>query len=166
MSLDELSRLLQYSAGVTDRRTGSRAAPSAGATYPIETYAVVNNVESVRAGIYHYLVPSHELDLVREGHVQREMSNAALGERMLLEANVVLVLSAVYKRTERRYRERAKRYIHFEAGHIAQNVYLVATAMGLGTCAVGAFYDEDMNNVLGLDGQEESVLYLLPVGEI
>lgn len=166
MSLAELSHILHYSSGITEKRYGLRAAPSAGATYPVEVYTAINNIEGLAEGIYHYLIPSHELELVREGDFRQEMSRAALGERMFGLANVILALSAIFQRTQRRYGERAHRYILFEAGHIAQNTYLVATSMGLGACAIGAFYDNEFNRVLGLDGKNESVLYLIAVGKI
>jgi SagB-type dehydrogenase family enzyme len=166
MSLAELSHLLHYSSGVTDKRQGLRAAPSAGATYPIEVYAIANKVEGLAKGTYHYLISSHELELLREGDFRNEMSQAALQERMLKQANVIVVLSAVFQRTQQRYRERAQRYICFEAGHIAQNTYLVATSLGLGACAIGAFYDDEFNRLLGLNGKDESVLYLLALGKI
>ena len=166
ISLAELSHILFYSSGVTDKHRGFRASPSAGATYPIEVYPVINNVEGLTTGIYRYLVDSHELELIREGDFRREMAQAALEQRMLVEANVVLVLSAIFVRTTRRYRERGHRYILLEAGHIAQNACLVATSMGLGTCAIGAFYDEDFNRLLGLDGKQESVIYLVSIGKI
>jgi SagB-type dehydrogenase family enzyme len=85
---------------------------------------------------------------------------------MFKQANVILALSAIFQRTQPRYRERAQRYIFFEAGHIAQNTYLLATSMRLGACAIGAFYDDEFNRLLGLDGKNESVLYLLAVGKI
>jgi SagB-type dehydrogenase family enzyme len=166
MSLAELSHLLHYSSGLTDKRQGTRAAPSAGATYPIEVYAIANNVEGLARGIYHYLISSHELELLREGDFRNEMSRAALQERMFKKANVIIALSAVFQRTQQHYRDRAQRYICFEAGHIAQNIYLVATSLGLGTCAIGAFHDDEFNRLLGLDGKNESVLYLLAVGKI
>jgi SagB-type dehydrogenase family enzyme len=166
MSLAELAHLLYYSSGITDKRQGLRAAPSAGATYPIEVYAIANNVEGLARGTYHYLISSHELELLREGDFRNEMSRAALQERMFKQANVIVALSAVFQRTQQHYRERAQRYICFEAGHIAQNTYLIATSMGLGACAIGAFYDDEFNRLLGLDGKNESVLYLLAVGKI
>lgn len=166
MSLAELSAILHYSAGVTDQRGRFRAAPSAGATYPLELYPIVNNVDGLARGIYHYLVASHELELAREGDFGEEMSRAALGERMMRQANVIVALSAVFSRTQQRYGGRAHRYVLFEVGHIAQNTYLVATSMGLGACAIGAFYDDNFNRLLGLDGREESVLYLIAVGKI
>jgi SagB-type dehydrogenase family enzyme len=166
MLLAELSHLLLYSSGIIDQRHGSRAAPSAGATYPIEVYALVNNVEGLAKGIYHYLIPSHELELTREGDLSHDLSHAALGEKMIRYANVVLVLSAVFQRIQQRYRERAQRYIFFEAGHIAQNAYLVATSMGLGACAIGAFYDDKVNRLLEFNTKDASALYLVAVGKI
>ena len=160
------TRILYYSCGITDERSGFRAAPSAGATYPIEVYPMVNSIEGLTQGLYHYLVESNELELIREGDFRREISRAALDEQMIMQANVVLVLSAIFQRTRLRYRDRALRYIYFEAGHIAQNTYLIATSMGLGTCAIGAFYDDDLNRLLGFDGKEQSVIYLLAVGKI
>ena len=111
MSLAELSHILYYSSGITDKRQGLRAAPSAGATYPIEVYATVNNVEGLAKGIYHYLISSHELELLREGDFRNEMSQAALQEEMFKQANLIVALSAVFQRTKQRYRERAERYI-------------------------------------------------------
>lgn len=166
MSLAELSHLLLYSSGITDKRYGLRAAPSAGATYPIEVYALINNVEGLSKGIYHYLIPSHELELMHEGDFSHDLSHAALGEQMIRHANAVLALSAIFQRTQQRYRERAQRYIFFEAGHIAQNAYLVATSMGLGACAIGAFHDDEVNRLLGLNTRDESAIYLIAAGKI
>lgn len=166
MALTELAHLLHYSSGITDKHHGFRAAPSAGATYPIEVYAIVNNVAGLVKGTYHYLVSSHELELLREGDFSNEMSQAALQESMFKAANVIVALSAVFQRTQQRYRERAQRYICFEMGHIAQNTYLVATSLGLGACAIGAFYDDRFNRLLGLDGRNESVLYIIALGKI
>ena len=166
ISLLQLSRLLHYAYGITDRRDQLRAAPSAGALYPIEVYPVVNNVEGLERGIYHYSPPEHSLTLIRKGDFRFEMVRHALGQKMMAEASVVLVLSAVFGRSQWRYRERAYRYILLEAGHISQNIHLVATAMGLGACAVGAFDDEGYNKMIGVDGRKESVIYLMIVGSI
>jgi SagB-type dehydrogenase family enzyme len=166
LSLLELSRLLHYAYGITEKRGQLRAAPSAGALYPIEIYPVVNNVEGLAQGIYRYFVADHSLALVREGDFRHQMMRHALGEEMMERASVVLVLSAVFERSAWRYRERAYRYVLLEAGHISQNIYLVATALGLGTCAVGAFDDQGYNKIMGVDGKKESVIYLMPVGRI
>jgi SagB-type dehydrogenase family enzyme len=166
LSLLELSRLLYYAYGITEKREQLRAAPSAGALYPIEIYPVANNVQGLARGIYRYFVADHSLALVREGDFRHQMMRHALGEEMMERASVVLVLSAVFERSAWRYRERAYRYILFEAGHISQNIYLVATALGLGTCAVGAFDDQGYNKIMEVDGKQESVIYLMPVGKI
>ena len=165
MSAAELSHILYYACGITDRRDGLRAAPSAGATYPIEVYPVINNIEGLTRGVYHYAVVDHQLEVVREGDFRRDTVRAAVGQSFLAEANAVLVLSAIFYRTQRRYGERGDRYILFEAGHIAQNACLTATSMGLGSCVVGAFDDTAFNRLVGADGKNESVLYLVAVGK-
>ena len=166
MSLSELSYLLHYAVGITEEAHHFRAAPSAGALYPIEVYPLVNNVEGLASGIYHYVVADHSLELVREGDFRRELVRYALGQEMMGEANVVLALSSILKRAEWRYRERAYRYVLLEAGHIGQNVYLVATSMGLGVCGVGAYSDRGYNRLIGVDENKESVIYLLSLGKL
>ncbi len=166
LSLLELSQLLHYSYGITEERERLRAAPSAGALYPIEIYPVVNNVEDLTRGVYHYSVGDHSLELVRQGDFRTDMVRYALDQEMMATAAVVLVLSAVFGRSRWRYRERAYRYVLLEAGHISQNIYLVATALGLGTCAVGAFHDQGYDRIVGIDGEKEGVVYLMPVGRI
>jgi SagB-type dehydrogenase family enzyme len=164
MSLLQLSRLLHRASGITDRSTGFRAAPSAGALYPLESYVVANRVEGLAQGIYRYRSAGHALETVREGDFGRQVSLIALGQEMVARAPVVLVLSAVFERCRVKYRERSYRYILMECGHVAQNVYLAATSMGLSACAVAAFLDDDLNALLGLDGEEEAALYLICVG--
>ncbi len=164
ISLGELSRLLYAAQGITESRRGFRAAPSAGALYPIELYAVVHNVTVLEPGIYHYAVREHGLELLQTGDFRTAIMQAGLWQDFLAQANVCFVLSAIFQRTRWRYRERAYRYVLLEAGHIGQNLYLAATSMGLGACAVGAFLDDDMNDLLGLDGKEEAVLYVVTVG--
>jgi SagB-type dehydrogenase family enzyme len=166
MTLTELSRLLHAAQGITDYHRGFRAAPSAGALYPIELYAVVHNVEGLGAGVYHYAVREHELELLQPGDFRAAVMQAGLWQDFLGGASVCFVLSALFQRTRWKYRERTYRYILLEAGHIGQNLYLAATSMGLGTCAVGAFLDDDLNDLLGLDGKEEATLYLISVGKV
>jgi SagB-type dehydrogenase family enzyme len=166
LSSDELSRLLHAAQGITERRWGFRAAPSAGALYPIELYAVVHDVAGIEPGTYHYAVPEHGLELLQPGDFRATIVGAGLGQAFLGQANVCFVLSAIFQRTRWRYRERTYRYILIEAGHVGQNLYLAATSMGLGACAVGAFFDDDLNDLLGLDGQEEAVLYVISVGKV
>lgn len=166
LSLKELSLLLYYADGVTDKIIGFRAAPSAGATFPIDIYPVANNVEGLKPGIYRYLPEEHALELKKEGDFRRELVSYGLGQEMLGTAGAVLVLVAVFPRIRRIYGERGWRYVFLEAGHIAQNIYLVATSLNLGTCAIGAFYDDHYNRLFEVNGREESVIYLLPVGRV
>lgn len=164
LSLEELSRLLHAAQGITAPRRGFRAAPSAGALYPIETYVVAHDVISLEPGLYHYAVLHHELERIRSGHLRRAITIAGIGQEMLGQAQVCFVLSAIFQRLRWKYRERAYRYALLEAGHIGQNLYLAATSMGLGACVVGAFLDDELNELLGLDGQEEAALYMISVG--
>ena len=160
LSLKEVSQLLWAASGIT-AKWGGRAAPSAGATYPIETYLLVGRAEKLDAGLYHYLPSSHSLIKVIEGDLRRQLASAALGQGMIREAPITIVLAAVFQRTTGRYGERGIRYVHMEIGHIGENIYLQAEAMNLSTVAVGAFNDEAVKKVLGL---KEEVLYLMPVG--
>ncbi len=163
---EQVATLLLYSCGLTDRRARLRASPSAGATYPLEMIVSANNVEGLDKGVYRYSIADHTLAPVRQGDASNEVAAAALGQRMLKEASVVLAITAVPQRIEPRYADRSPRYMLMEAGHIAQNACLVAAGMGLGTCPVGAFRDEELNRVLGLDGRSETALYLVAVGTV
>jgi SagB-type dehydrogenase family enzyme len=168
MSLEELSRLLYYACGINETRwgLGLRAAPSAGALYPIEVYPVVHRVEGLVPGVYHYSYPDHALEQLQERDLQGALIQYGVGQEFLGQANVVLILTAIFQRTRWKYRERTYRYVMLEAGHIGENVYLAATSMGLGACAVGAFFDDDLNRLLGVDGIREAVVYLLAVGKV
>lgn len=163
--LESLGRLLWSGAGITDRAVGFRAAPSAGALYPMELYAAANDVAGLARGIYRYLPHQHALEVVRAGDFRHTLARAALGQGVIASAAIVLVLSGVFERTRSKYGERAYRYVLLEAGHIAENLYLQATTLGLGACAVGAFLDDDLNRLLGLDGTTEAALYLVAIGE-
>lgn len=166
LPLEDLSALLYAAQGLTAPRLGFRAAPSAGALYPIETYVVVHDVEGLEIGLYHYAVADHALEAVRTGDLRASLVAAGIGQEMLGTAQVCFILTAVFQRTRWRYRERAYRYVLLEAGHIGQNIYLAATGLGLGACAVGAFLDDQVNSLLGVDGEEEAALYLVTVGRV
>lgn len=168
IGFQELSQLVWATQGITANARGFdfRVVPSAGALYPIETYIVVNRVEGITPGIYHYDVKEAQLALFREGGVGHELSRAALGQEMLENAGCVFVWTAVIERSKWKYRERAYRYIFMDAGHIGQNLYLAATALNLGCCTVGAFFDEEMDHLIGIDGKNEISIYLGAVGKI
>jgi len=165
LTLLELSRILQSAAGITERRRGFRAAPSAGATYPIEIYCIVNNVDGLAQGIYHYEVNQQALALIKSGDFSSKIMQSALYQKFVGKANVVIVLTAIFNRTRWRYKERAYRYILIEAGHIGENIYLTATALGLSPCAVGAFMDTRVNALLELNDWHEQAIYLLTIGK-
>ncbi len=165
LTMNQLSLLLWSAQGITELRHGLRAAPSAGATYPIELYVVVGEggVEGLGKGVYRYVPQNHSLILHKPGDVREELAEAALKQPWVKEAPVTLVFCAIFARTTVRYGRRGFRYVFMDVGHAAQNVYLMATALGLGTVGVGAFNDEEVTAVLGLKG-EEVPTYLMPVG--
>ncbi len=166
ISLTDLSQLLWASQGIT-KAVGDyalRSAPSAGALYPVETYLSVQLVEGVEAGIYHYGVPGHRLELLSAGDFRVAAAEAALDQGFLAEAAVVFAWTAVFERSKWKYKQRAYRYVYLDAGHIAQNISLAAVALGLGSCQIAALYDDEVNAILGVDGKEESILYMTAVG--
>ncbi len=161
-----LSQLLWATQGITRREMGFefRIAPSAGALYPVETYLFLHDVEDVEPGIYHYSVRTHELEQLQRGDFRLKISQAALDQDMAFSANVVFVWTAVFERSKWKYAQRAFRYVYLDAGHIAQNLALAAVGLDLGTCQIAALYDEEVNSLLGVNGREESVLYMSVVG--
>lgn len=168
MPLEVLSQLLWSTHGVTGRAGGTelKNAPSAGACYPIDAYVVVNNVTGLQQGLYRYLPGDHALMEIRLGDVGAEIARAALGQRMCRQGSVTFVWTAVVPRTTGRYGERGHRYIFLDAGHVGQNMYLAATALGYGCCAIGAFEDPAMNEVLDVDGKIETTVYAASVGPL
>ena len=168
MTLTQLGQLLFAAQGITGRMHGEplRTAPSAGALYPFEVYVVANNVEDLEQGIYHYAVREHELELVKAGDFRGDITRAALQQDMLGHADASFVLAAVVDRTRHKYGERGFRYVYMEAGHISQNIFLQAVSLGLGSVAVGAFLDNQVSELIGLDGEKEVPIYLHAVGTL
>jgi len=166
LSLEQLSYLLWASTGIQRKEQGFafRTAPSAGALYPIETYLVVHRVQGLHSGVYHYDIRHHRLEQLTKGDHRDAIAQAALGQEMCASAAVVFVWSAVFNRSKCKYGQRAYRYIYLDAGHIAQNLALAAVSLGLGSCQVAALYDDEVNSIIGVDGNDESVLYLSVVG--
>lgn len=164
LSLEELARLLFYGLGVTGSLEYKRAAPTAGGLTPIEAYAVANNVEGLERGLYHYDAINHRLHLLQRGDLRRRTAEACLHQDFLADAATVLVLTAVHRRTAWKYGERAYRYVLLDAGHAAENIQLEAAALGLGSCPIGAFFDDELNRLLGLAEEEEFVLLAIAVG--
>ncbi len=154
----EISQLLWAAQGITDKSQGYRAAPSAGATYPLETYLATAD------GVFHYLPEKHALDQIISKDVRGELAKAALGQRFIQSAPATIIFAAIPKRTTGRYGERGMMYIHMEAGHAAENVHLQAVALGLGSAPIGAFNDTEVAKVLNLP-KDQKPLYLIPVGK-
>lgn len=168
LSLNELSTLLWAAQGIT-ARVGIhllRTAPSAGALYPFETYLYIDHVEDISQGLYHFDVESFALEQLKEGNFSRSMTAACLGQPAVRRAAVVIIWTAMMLRCMVKYRDRAVRYIPMDLGHICQNVQLAATAMDFGSCPIGAFYDNDINRLLEIDGEDETALYLITVGKM
>ena len=168
ISFSELSQLIWATQGITLKAGGFefRASPSAGALYPIETYLIGNRVEEIPPGLYHYNVKEAQLSLLKEGHFGPELCQAGLRQEILEEAACVFVWTAIVERSKWKYRERAYRYIYMDVGHIGQALYLAATALNLGCCTAGAFFDEEVDRVVDVDGKNEISVYLGAVGHV
>jgi SagB-type dehydrogenase family enzyme len=166
LSEADLAQVLFLTTGISSDRWGNarRTAPSSGALYPIETYAVVHNVEGLDRGVYHYAVREHALELVRAGDFRSRTVEQAIGQEFLGECGAVLFLTQVIQRMRPKYQDRSYRYGLLEAGHIGENGYLAAISLGLGACGVGAFMDDQINEMLGVDGVEEAAVYMLAIG--
>jgi len=157
LTREQVGQLAWAAQGITEPSRGLRTAPSAGATYPMELYLVK------RDGVFRYLPNGHRLERVSADDKRAALAQAALGQSSVQEAAVDIVVAAVYERTKRRYGDRAERYVHIEAGHVAQNIHLQAVALGLGSVSVGAFDDAGVSSTLGLPS-EQAPLYIIPVG--
>jgi SagB-type dehydrogenase family enzyme len=161
--LADIAQLLWAAQGINST-DGRRTVPSAGARYPLEVYLVAGNVAGLSPAVYRYRPESHELMPITTGDQRLPLARAALGQASVAEAPAVIVVTAVYQRTMSKYRQRGIRYVQMEVGHAAQNVYLQATALGLGTVMIGAFDDEQVAEVLGLP-EDQRPLALMPVGK-
>ena len=166
LHMKDIAMLLWASQGITGRAGNFffRTAPSAGALYPVETYLSVQNVETVEAGLFHFQPADFSLERLSTKFTGDKIADAALGQSFLEKAGAVLIWSAILRRNFSKYGHRGMRYICMDAGHICQNMLLAAEALGLGACPVAAFYDDELNALLDLDGTEESVIYLAAVG--
>lgn len=161
LELKDVSQLLWAAQGITSNR-GFRTAPSAGALYPLELYIVAGEVAELSPGAYRYRPDDHDLVLVASGDLRKRLASATR-QAWVGRAPAILVIAGVYQRTKAKYGQRGRRYVHMEVGHAAQNVYLAATARGLGTALVGAFHDKEVKKVLNLPPDHEP-LGVMPVG--
>jgi SagB-type dehydrogenase family enzyme len=171
MPLASLSDILANSYGISEilvnpdgLKSYARPVPSGGALYPLEIYIAAQSIEGCGDGVYHYNIPTHCLEPMRHGPSVEELCNHLLNQYFVKAANTVLMFSAVFERTLRKYGPRGYRYVLLEAGHAAQNVCLLATELGLATLCIGGFQDHRLNAHLGLDGTNEAIIYLVAIG--
>jgi len=162
LKLEELSQLLWAAQGITSD-WGGRTAPSAGAKYPLEIFAVVGKVENLKPAIYRYHPQDHTLIKIKDKDQRGALFSASLYQSPVKEASVVIVITAIYRRTMEKYGERGIRYVHIEVGHACQNIYLQAESLNLGSVEIGAFEDAKVKKVLNL--KKEEPLAIMPVGK-
>ena len=172
LALAELSALMQWSYGISAEAviTGGgvqrlRAAPSAGALYPAEIYLGVRSVGGLDAGIYHYEVPDHTAALLSHGDASERLQAVCCGQEYAREAAVVVLIAGVIERTRRKYGNRGYRYVLLDVGHLAQNLCLAATVLGLSITTTCGFFDDEAADLIGIDGCDEAVLYVAFVGK-
>lgn len=172
ITLEELSFLLWASQGVREVIVRNdhayatlRNVPSGGARHAFETYLVINNVEGLEMGIYRYIATKHKLLLIKKSDKLREkISTAALDQKFCGDSGVVFIWSAIAYRCEWRYSISSAKIMLVDSGHVCQNLYLGCEALGLGTCAIGAYNQQLVDEIIGVDGDEEFTIYLSPVG--
>ncbi len=174
LTLHELSYLLWTTQGVKEilepmpeYKVTLRTVPSAGARHPFETFLLINNVEGVKPGIYRYLASKHKLIEfnVTEG-MNKKVSKACLGQRFIEKSAVTFIWVADIYKTIWRYKERSYRYALLDAGHVCQNLYLSASTINSGVCAIAAYDDDEMNRILELDGEDQFTIYLATLGKV
>lgn len=169
LALEELSHMLWCTQGVKvayDQQMTLRTVPSAGARHALETILLVNRVEGLESGLYRYLALDHQLELISTlSNIAGRLAAACFGQRFIMRSAVTFVWIAVPYRMTWRYQERGYRYLHLDAGHVCQNLYLAAEAIDAGVCAVAAFDDDEINTLLCLDPEEAFVIYLAAVGK-
>lgn len=169
VTLPELSYLLWCTQGVKGVIPGKatfRTVPSAGASHAFETYLLINNVEDIKPGLYRFLAFEHKLLAVDNSEeIAERIAEACLKQPLIKASAITFIWTAVLERMYWKYGERGYRYLHLDAGHVCQNLYLTAESIGCGTCAVAAFDDDLLSNALGVDGESHFPVYCAAVGK-
>lgn len=166
LKLSELAFLLWASQGITARLGGHflRTAPSAGALYPIETYLVVEHVDEVEPGLYHFDAGHFQLEKLSGEVSAVDAARVCLNQDFIRDAHLVVFWTAVMRRSMGKYGERGFRYLFLDAGHICQNLLMAAEALNCGACPIAAFYDQEANDLLGIDEKNETLVYAAALG--
>jgi len=169
LSLDELSFLLWCTQGVksaTDRPSLLRTVPSAGARHPFETYLLINNIAGLEPGLYRFISTRQSIIVMDlRPDIGEKITHACLDQKQILKSAVTFLWNAVVERTSWRYDQRGYRYIHLDAGHVCQNLYLAAESIGCGVCAIAAFDDRLLNEAVNLDGTHQFIIYAASLGK-
>lgn len=169
LELATLSQILQHANGITLKHEKSfvafRASPSAGALYPVEIYPMIFNIEDVEPGVYHYNARDHNLEQLFLGNFSEQMYPLVQTQEMILDCAVALILTGIFFREKIKYGERGYRFVLLDCGHITQNIYLSATSLDIGCCTIGGFVDDEVSNLIGVDGINESPLYIALLGK-
>jgi SagB-type dehydrogenase family enzyme len=154
LSMEQISQLLWAAQGITDKKSGFRSAPSAGALYPITIYLAKND------GLFEYIPKTHSIRMISDKDLRGNLASASLGQRSVSQAAVDIIITANYKITQKKYGSRMDMYVWLETGHIAQNVLLQAVALGLASVPIGVFNDSQVKSVI----KTKDPLYILPIG--
>lgn len=170
ITLPELATVLAYTTGLsrpaqeTPRGPFLRHVPSAGNLHPHETHVIANAVEGLEPGLYHYNVPRNTLDMLAAGDFRSAVAAACLDQAMAARCGAVLAWTACVPRSKWKYLQRCYRYVYMDLGHVGQNFYLVAEALDLAACTIGAIYDDEFDTLLGVDGKDEATSYIGVLG--
>lgn len=169
LTFNELSYFLWMTAGVQrliPNKTTVRTVPAAGGKHAIDHYLMINHVEGLKPSIYRYYALESALHCqVQDDKIAEKLMDATRGQKQVLESAVTFIWAAVFERLYWRYAERGYRYVHLDAGHICQNLYLAATQLNCGVCAIAAFRDEDVNALIDVDGESKFAIYLASLGK-
>jgi len=171
LTLEQIATLFFYAYGVTRKNTDTsfprpfRAVPSGGALYPLEIFFHTASLKGHSSGIYHYNAAEHCLRHLRDGDDTQRISSALVQPELAQGASLIIFLTAIFERSIFKYGERGYRFILLEAGHVAQNLNLVANALGLGCVNIGGYFDREIDEYLELDGITHSTIYMVAIGE-
>lgn len=171
IEIGEFSKIVYFSAGIINIEANTiarRAYPSAGARYPLEVYPIIlRGGKNFQEGIYHYNVKQHSLELLFQGNFKPRANYICgpINKKIIDQAAIILMITAVFGRTQIKYGDRAYRFVLFEAGHLLQNIYLISFAFNVGACAIGGFLDDEANKLLDLEQEKEQTIYIVALGK-
>ena len=171
VTLESLATILHCAYGVTRSNEGTpwphpfRAVPSGGALYPLEIFFHTSHVDGLAAGLYHFNPARNNLRLLVKQDQSVKVADCLIQQNLAHDASVIFFITAIFERSTFKYGERGYRFVLLEAGHVAQNINLVANGLGLGSVNVGGFFDRQVDELLGLDGVTHSTVYLVAVGK-